>query len=140
MAYAIQQDLIARFGTHELVQLTDHAGTGEIDAAMVAGALSDATELVNGYLARRYTLPLSVVPDRLTGVVCDLARYALYTVDPTPVVQARRKDAVAWLRDIGAGVVLLPAAGVEPVAGGGDSVAFETVGAGFDRDALKGWG
>jgi phage gp36-like protein len=140
MSYATQQDLSDRFGADELAGLTDRAGSGEIDAAVVARALSDATELVNGYLAKRYALPLSVAPDRLTGLVCDLARYALYTVDPPDVVKDRRKDAIAWLRDIAAGVVLLPAAGVEPVAGTGDTVAFEAAGAGLDRDSLQGWG
>lgn len=143
MPYATQQDLVDRFGAAELVGLSDRAATGEIDAAVVAGALADAEELVNGYLAKRYALPLSVQPARLTGVVCDLARYALYTYEPPEVVRTRHKDAVAWLRDVAAGVVQLPAAGAEPAAPAGEAgaaVAFDAEVPAFTRDSLKGWG
>lgn len=107
MPYALPADLIARFGAAELIQQTDLSGAGEYNADTVARALEDASALIDGYLASRYSLPVAAVPALLVTLCCDLARYALY-VDAVPdVVKDRRDQAVASLRDIAAGRVRL---------------------------------
>lgn len=107
MSYAVLTDMEQRFGTAELIQQTDLTGGGVIDAATVSRAIDDATALIDGYLAARYSLPLSVTPPLLVTLCCDLARYALY-VDAAPeIVEKRRDQAVATLRDIAAGRVQL---------------------------------
>ncbi len=141
MPYAVQQDLEDRFGTDELVKLTDRADppTGEIDATIVARALSDAEAEVNSYLASRYTLPLVTVPLILVRLTCDIARYCLYEDRVTDQVRDRYKDAVTLLKGIAEGKVSL---GIDdqnqttPSAGGATFQTSERV---FSRDKLGGF-
>ena len=51
MTYAVQQDMIDRFGEAELLEVADRDGDLVIDAAVMADALSDADETINGYVA-----------------------------------------------------------------------------------------
>lgn len=104
MTYATQQNLIDRFGEDELIQLTDRASTGDIDATVISRALGDADATINGYLAARYTLPLEApLPEILERLACDIARYALFDDQVTEIVEKRYKDAIALLRDVSAG-------------------------------------
>lgn len=114
MPYATQSDLAARFGEAELLQQTDLTGTGAINDQAVADALTDASALIDGYVSARYSLPLSVVPGLLVGVCCDLARYALYIEAVPPIVQQRRDQAIATLRDISLGKLRLEVGGDTP--------------------------
>jgi len=138
MIYATQNDMVARFGGEELVQLTDRAHLGEIDAAVVAGALNDASALIDGYLRAAYTLPLASVPAELVLVCCNLARFYLYDDRVIDVVQKRRDEAVSWLKDVSAKRVSLGVDGAgsaAPVAAGG--VNFVVTGRVFDAATLK---
>lgn len=104
MTYATQQNLIDRFGEDELIQLTDRGNLGVIDATVVSRALADADARINGYLAVRYSLPLSApLPTELERLACDIARYALYEDRVTEIVEKRYQDAIALLRDVSAG-------------------------------------
>lgn len=107
--YAKASDLIARYGEDELVQLTDRDGSGGYDPATVGRALSDASALIDGYVAARYTLPLAETPALLIGLCCDLARHALHADAAPEVVTDRRDQALARLRDISAGRLRLDA-------------------------------
>lgn len=107
MAYATQQDMIDRFGEEELVQLTDRAQAGVIDATVLAQALSDANAEIDGYLVGRYTLPLPSVPIALTRIACDLARYYLYDNRATEQVTTRAEEVRAFLMSIAQGKVSL---------------------------------
>lgn len=102
MTYATQQNMIDRFGADELIQLTDRANIGIIDAVVLGQALSDATAVIDGYLRAAYTLPLASIPSQLLRVCSDLARFYLYDDRVTEVVQKRRDEAVAWLKDVAA--------------------------------------
>ena len=115
MAYATQADMEERFGEKELLKLTDRSDTptGEIDAVVVARTLSDAEAEINGYLAARYTLPLSSTPAVLKRLCCDIARYYLYDDWANDQVRARFEDATKLLKLIAEGKVLL---GTEPAA------------------------
>jgi phage gp36-like protein len=109
MAYAAVQDLIDRFGERELIQLTDRAepAAGTIDLVVAGKALSDADELINGYVAVVYTLPLSTTPAILTDVACLIARYRLHR-EPTDKVKYDYEDALKRLERIAKGLVKLP--------------------------------
>lgn len=61
--YATIGDMETRFGQQELLELTDAGLTGTVGTAEVETAIGDATELINGYVAARYRVPLSPVPD-----------------------------------------------------------------------------
>ncbi len=141
--YATQADLDQRFGTAELVKLTDRAtpGTGQIDATVIARALADAEAEVNGYLQGRYTLPLATVPAVLVRVTCDIARYYLYDDWATDQVRDRYKDSVALLKGIADGKVSL---GLDQAAAqikdsSGSKVSENCPERIFSRDKLEGF-
>lgn len=103
MPYATLTDLTTRFGDAELLDQTDLTGSGLVNPVTVDRVLADASALIDGYLASRYSLPLATPPALLESLCCDLARYALY-VDAAPdVVVSRRDQAMTALRDIAAG-------------------------------------
>ncbi len=139
MAYAVQADLEERFGAKELLKLTDRSDppTGEIDAAVVTRALSDAEAEINGYLAARYTLPLSSTPTGLKRLCCDIARYYLYDDWANEQVRTRFEDATKVLKLIAEGKVLL---GTEPAAAPQTRASepeFTTSERKFTRDSLE---
>ncbi len=123
MTYAIKQNLIDRYGSEELLQLTDRANTGLIDDTVIARALADADAEINGYLATHYTLPLAPVPAALEKLACDIARYRLYEDRVTEIVEKRYDDAIKFLQGVASGKVSLgiDAANAQPVATGGPS-------------------
>lgn len=123
MTYATQQDLIDRYGEEEIVQLTDRADPpqGAIDATAVTRALEDASHEIDGYLAARYTLPLTTTPQVLVRLACDIARYRLYDDRATEAVTQRYRDAVRFLEAIARGQVNLglDASAQAPATSGG---------------------
>lgn len=140
MTYAVEQDLIDRFGDAELIELTDRADppAGARDSTVIAKALADADETVNAYVARRYDVPLSAVPASLTRIAADIARYYLYKDDPTEQVAAAYKDALKFLRDVADGKAVLDAAGVEPDSSGAD-IQVTSRDRVFSRDTTEGF-
>lgn len=107
MSYATHQNMIDRFGVDEVVQLTDRANTGALDAQVLDQALSDADDTINGYLSGRYTLPFASVPKVLTRLACDIARYLLYRDQASDRVKDGFDAAIAFLKSVAAGTVQL---------------------------------
>lgn len=107
MPYATPDDLEARYGADELVQLTDRVGAGVPDADVVARALADADAEIDGYLASRYSLPLEHTPTMLARIACDIARYRLWEDRASDEVRRRYEDARRVLEAIARGVVSL---------------------------------
>lgn len=122
MPYATQQDLVDRFGSDELIQLTDRGNLGVIDVTVLNSALVDADAEINTYLVSRYALPLAVVSPILTRFAADIARYQLYDTRASEQVLQRYKDAIAFFKQIATGNASL----------GTDSVSAEIVGQGGD--------
>lgn len=137
--YASQQDLIDRFGEVELIELSDRADppAGAIDANVVNLALSDADAEIDGYLARRYDLPLASTPARLVKVASDIARKNLYKDAPLDEVTDNYKAAVRWLENVSKGVVELDIAGNEPTGDTSSSPTFTAPDRVFTSDTLK---
>lgn len=94
-----RQDLIDRFGEEEIARLTDHEHYQTINEVVLGRALADAVAEVNSYLA-----PVGLVgidpPKALVIKACDIARYYLYENGVTPIVEARYKQALAWLKEV----------------------------------------
>lgn len=130
MPYVTQQQLVDRFGEEELIQLTDRANAGSIDAAVLNQAINDAGAEIDGYLAGRYQLPLATVPPIIALYCGDIARYLLYDDHSTEEVRKRYDDAIAFLKLVAKGTVRLGAD--EPAATGG--AQMETGGRVFGRD------
>ncbi|MEL6921362.1 MAG: DUF1320 domain-containing protein [Pseudomonadota bacterium] len=142
MTYATQTDLIDRFGSKELMQLTDRSSTPatRINATVVARALTDATALADSYLGKRYQLPITgTVPPTLTKVTADIARYFLHgdSVEKDDPVDIAHRDAMRWLKDVSTGMVSLEVAGVEAPSEGGGGVRVEASDRIFSRASLR---
>ena len=130
MAYCTQQDMIDRFGSEDLIQLTDRNALGVIDATVLSAAIDDATDTMDTYIATRYTLPLASVPAVLQRLACDIARYYLYQHEVPESVDDRHSAAINLLKAIGEGHVDLA---VGDVSGDSGGVAFESGTAVFDE-------
>lgn len=107
MTYAAQSDMVSRFGLDEITRLTDRNNAGIIDTAVLGSALADADATIDGYLASRYTLPLTSIPAALPMRAADLARYYLYGIAVPEQVKARHDDAITWLVQVSRGIVEL---------------------------------
>lgn len=141
MTYATQQDLINRFGTVEVTELSDRDNTGAINAAIVAQALADADAMINGYVASRYTLPLSTVPAEINRLACDVARYFL-SQRPTEEVRTRYEDARAWLAQVAKGTFGLGISNDQaatPAAPAGGPQVSQGADRQFTQDSLQGF-
>jgi len=112
--YATVSDMSSRFKASELTQLTDEAGTGNMDEARIETALTSASTLIDSYLAAVYDLPLTTTPAILVDQACEIARYKLYGDAAPEGVKARYDDVMDWLKLVAKGTVKLDVAGAEP--------------------------
>lgn len=116
MPYTTLSLLQDRFGESELIQLTDKATprTGAIVVSVVDKAIADADAEIDGFVGVRYAVPLpEPTPPVLVPIACDIARYRLYGNAVPDIVRQRYEDAVARLKDIAAGRMVL---GVDPIS------------------------
>jgi phage gp36-like protein len=122
MTYATLAQMIQRYGSDMLISLTDRTEvpSGLVDAALVEKALEDAAAMIDGHLAAKYQLPLSVVPAFLPKIAQAIAIWDLHVFEADPKIAKDYENARKDLRDIGSGVLRIPgAAGVEPQVTGG---------------------
>ena len=106
MSYASANDMVTRFGEAELLRLAI-TPAGELDSAAIALALSDASALIDGYLAGRYPLPLAHVPSALVPICADIARHRLYGEQAPEQIAKRNEAALAFLKSVGKGELAL---------------------------------
>jgi phage gp36-like protein len=76
--YCALADLQKVKTTTELAQLADLDGDNAADATVVERACTNATDLINGYISPRYTVPLTTVPNLLVTIAVRLALYYLH--------------------------------------------------------------
>ncbi|MBP0439438.1 gp436 family protein [Tianweitania sediminis] len=144
MTYATKQDLIDRFGSTELEQLTDRVNRppSTIDDVTLERALTDASALADGYLRKVVALPLQDVPPVLVKKVADIARYYLHgkAADKEGPVLRAYNEAVSWLKDVARGLIELsgPAGGADPQPAGGGQIRTSAPNRTFTRDSLRG--
>lgn len=136
MSYATQADMIIRFDEREIVELTDRAGVGVLNATVLADKLADADAEIDSYLQGRYALPLTSVPIVLVRVACDIARYHLYDNRATEAVTQRYKDAIAFLRGIAKGDIHLGADALNQSPAVSSAPEFDAPERVFGRGAL----
>ncbi|RXE49211.1 gp436 family protein [Chromohalobacter israelensis] len=106
-AYCSADDLVARFGENEMLDLAAD-DTGELDAALIERACDDAAGEIDGRIAAGgYSTPLASVPRIVTAYACDIARYRLYDNRATEQVTKRYEDAIRFLRGVARGEVSL---------------------------------
>jgi phage gp36-like protein len=109
VGYAVQQDIIDRYGQQEFLLVADRDGDGNADSGVVATAIDDATDEINVYLASNYVLPLVNVPSILVRLCVDVVMYRLATNagSLTDEKKERYKSAITLLEKIGSGKVSL---------------------------------
>lgn len=140
--YCTQTQLVDRYGTKMLTDLTDRAvpRSGAIDAAVVTRAITDAGAEIDGYLATRYALPLAVIPPIINDLAQRVAIYKLHVVNVSQKIADDYKLALASLSNISKGVIKLDVAGTEPAASTANSVFVQQGGTRLTHDSLKGFG
>ncbi len=120
MAYALEADLDAKWGAETVTLAAWNPETMMRDEARLAAGLANAAATIDGYLARRYPLP--IVPTDsgralLVSLCCDLAMGQLANTPGArnDIVVDAEKRALAFLKDVAKGdaaidVVLPPSA------------------------------
>ncbi|WP_423197447.1 DUF1320 domain-containing protein [Cupriavidus sp. H19C3] len=138
MAYATRDDMAARFGEDELIQLSDRDDQGEINVGVLADALEDASAEMDSYLAGRYAVPLAQAPRFLAGLCMDIARYRLCGSGgrrSTEDIDDRYKNAVKFLEKVANGTVSIgPVSQTATVPPADNPVVFQSSGKAFGRD------
>jgi phage gp36-like protein len=140
--YVTRQQLVDRYGTDRLVDLTDRGEppAGGIVDAVLDRAIADAGEEVDAHLAARYALPLSPpVPAVLVTIAAQLAYAALHVETAPDKVTADARAARDMLRRIAsADLKLVGVAGAEAPSASGVAVASGPDRL-FGRDGLAGY-
>ena len=141
MAYSIQTDILEQLDEDILIQLTDDADAGEVDADVVTRAIADADSEIDSYCGKRYTIPFSAVPVRVRKLSVDIAIYNLYARRKgAPEDRKTRYDnAIRFLKDVAKGLATLgeddpdgsPAESNAPDIDQSDRI--------FTRDKMKGF-
>ncbi len=108
MGYATREAMETRFGVAEILQLADRENTGFADAGVIAAALADADNEIDGYVGVLYALPLDETPPILLRLACDMARFFLYKDRASEQVRQSYEDAVDRLKRIANGTLKLP--------------------------------
>lgn len=134
--YLTVAEFIDRYTQREAVMLSADVGSNVVNTARLERGLADASATVDGYLGRRFALPLlsaatlqPVVPDVVKRLTGDIARYLLTGthVRETEAIRNRYKDAVTELKAIAdgqatVGVELALASSASAPSGGASAV------------------
>jgi len=78
MAYSTQADILEQLSEAHLIQLTDDAGAGTVDADVVSRAIADADAEIDSYCATKYDTPFTTVPAVIRKLSVDMAIYNVY--------------------------------------------------------------
>ncbi len=140
MPYASLEDLIDRAGETEIRQIADRDRDGTPDPEVIAAAIQDAGNLIDGYVGAKYDLPLPSVPALVGTWAVSIARYVLHRNKAPDHVKKDYDDAIAALKDVGRGLIALP-------VGPGEAAPAETTGTVmaahppqvFTPGKLRGW-
>jgi phage gp36-like protein len=141
--YCTTSDIRRIMPESDLLELTDdRVPPVSIDEDVVTRAITDAGELIDGYLRSRYTLPLAPMPGLLNTLAVDIAVYRLYSrrlaLIPPEEAGKRYANAIKILEQIQAGTILLGAeaagGGLLPSTGGPRYTAPPRV---FGRETLE---
>ena len=101
--YITRDELIDRFGQREIERLENNIN----DPQAVQTAITDAVDVVNGYLSAAEALPLPMIPASVKRVAAVMVRYYLYKDKPTEQVRTDYEDAIRWLEQVSSGKIKL---------------------------------
>lgn len=130
MSYATRTDLEKRYDADEIAQRESVLAAGAVDRA-----LADADGEINSYIAGRYAVPLSPVPDNIPRLASAIARYNLLGDAATERARDDYNDAIRLLKDIQAGRAQLDSAAPLPASAPSARVEITTGDRIFSRGA-----
>lgn len=109
MMYCTIAQFVDIFSEQEAMELTNLEDPGAVvlSESRLEAALTNASQVIDGYIQNRVTLPLASVPGILVQRCADIARYLLDRNRTRDEVRLRYEDAIAWLKDVSKGVVNL---------------------------------
>lgn len=141
MPYTSLADLTDRFGENLLIQLTDRGdvATDTVDQDVIDRALADTDALIDGYVAKRYALPMAATPALIATLALDIAIYKLHTFEPNPKIEADYKAAMKSLEAISNGSVTLPIDGTEAPGSGSSGARLTDRERPLTQDSMKGF-
>ncbi|WP_303763503.1 DUF1320 domain-containing protein [Sphingobium yanoikuyae] len=103
--FATAEDMKARYGEDELVQLTDQDGWNAQAIAAINVKLQTASAIAEGYVAKYYApAPGRALPPLLTELVCEIA-YSKLHKSPPEAIEKREARALDQLKDISKGLI-----------------------------------
>lgn len=139
--YATKQDLEDRDGSM-LYNFALDRSTDTLNDVWIDEALATADDEINGYLSRRFVLPLPTVPDLLKRNAIVIAFYWLADRDnqATDLVRERYDRAIAKIKEIAAGKIDLglPTPDMPPEGSVGKVELVQENERLFTRNSLKG--
>ncbi|HOW51758.1 MAG TPA: DUF1320 domain-containing protein [bacterium] len=114
MPYSALADLVKVIDERELIQLSnDDTSATAVNAVNVAQAITDADNLIDGYVSGRYSLPLAPVPGLIKKISVDLAVYNLWArrrrAEMPEGIENSYKNAIKLLERMQEGKILLSA-------------------------------
>lgn len=139
--YATKQDLEDRDGSM-LYNFALDRSTDTLNDVWIDEALATADDEINGYLSRRFVLPLPTVPDLLKRNAIVIAFYWLADRDnqATDLLRERYDRAIAKIKEIAAGKIDLglPTPDMPPEGSVGKVELVQENDRLFTRNSLKG--
>lgn len=107
--YASAVEFEEEIGSMETVELTnlDNPSADTVNISRLEKALTTASGEINSYLATRYSIPISPVPEILKTYCIDIAWYRLAQNNAPEQYATRYSNAIARLKDIEKGQMLL---------------------------------
>lgn len=112
-SYLSISELVDRFGLEEIERLVGDE-SGRIDRTRLVSCLADVQAIADAYIAARYAVPLSPVPQLVKVVIGDMTRARLYPQGAPDGVAAASSAALTMLANISKGQLQLPSATVLP--------------------------
>lgn len=107
--YCSIDDLKDAIPEQNIEWLTDDEDSGSVNTARANAAITDASELIDGYLRGRYTLPMSPTPAIVQRLCVDISIYYLYQrifeTDMPGAMNDRYKNAVKILEGLQQGKI-----------------------------------
>lgn len=124
MAYCTLAQLTERYSERMLVDLSNRedAVATEPDVALFDRVIADAGALIDGYLKRRYALPLAATPDLVRDLALRISIHYAHAHVAAPKIKEDYEQALKTLRDIAAGLIVLDIEGGEPAPSGASEV------------------
>lgn len=115
MSYCVEADVTKAITEATVILLTDDANSGSIDSDNLDNAIAKADAIINSYCRGRYTtIPFASPDEIIKQISIDLTICFLYarrrdtdSVDIDEGMRERYKNAIALLKDIQKGILII---------------------------------